>query len=151
MFVLQSLPPDFCCEMGDKIPLNVYLHVRNCDAWCGLYSQDNAYVKELCSMISFYGIKPYNVVLLQYNDLGTFGIEIFDDYNVEIDYPVRTICFKKPRTTGMVAQIDKQDYHRLELEKMSARFWYNSYGNSRSSFDLLICREHLQKSNKIQV
>lgn len=145
------MPGDFCLRCGNEIPVNVYLRVRNCDAWCGLYRHDKACIEGLGRMMSFYGIKPFNIVLLRYNGCGSFSMEIFDDYHIEIDYAVRPISLKKSSLIQTTADNKTEDYSMLDLEKMSARFWYNSFGDSRSSYSVLIQDEHIEKSNKIEV
>lgn len=132
--------------MGDKIPEFVYLRVQNCDSWRGNYRPNNACIENLGWMMSYYNVKPYNLVLLQYKGEGNFEMQIFNDNTVEIDYPMRKIGVKKARLTE-----NEEIFSDIELEKLSAKFSYNAFKNSRISHEVIIKTEHLQDAEFIQV
>lgn len=151
---MQFLPPEICSKFGEQIPNDVYLCMRNGDAQCAVFHRNNGCIVNLGAMVDFYGIKPYNVILLEYNGDGNFKTEIFNDDAVEINYPVRTIPLKKQRfsgPTGIMTDKVTGGFSNIELEKMSAKFFYNILSNSMVSYDVLIQKEHLQKGDMIQV
>lgn len=94
--------------------------------------------------MSFYRIKPYNIIMLRYKGNGNFNMQVFND-NVEIDYPLRFFATVPP------TQLSKGDFTDLEMEKMAAKFLYTTSGNSRMSYNLAIQREHLQISDLVEV
>lgn len=145
------------CQLGstylNNIPENVYLRVRNGEAWCAAYRSDDACIVNLRRMMSFYRIKPYNVVLLEYKGHGNFGIEIFNNDTIEINYPRRLYGVKKPRLTlSNGSEVENiQTFTDIEVEKMAARLFYNASSNSRVSYNVKIRNEHLVDSNLVQV
>ncbi|KAK1379223.1 hypothetical protein POM88_025975 [Heracleum sosnowskyi] len=148
------LPPQLSSNFLQNIPENVYLRVRNGDAWCAYYRRHDACLVRLGAMINFYRLKPYNVILIKYKGDGNFNMEIFNNDNIEIYYPRRMIGLKKPRltlTTGSTLEESRGDFSNIEVEKMAARFFYNASSNSRLSYDVIIQNEHLQNSNLLQV
>lgn len=148
---IQILPDKFCSEIGQYIPLNVYLRVRNCDACCGVYLHDKKCIDNLGNMMDFYVVKPYYVVLLEYKGFGSFNVEVFNNSNVEIDYPLRPICSKKQRLIGDVCTTKPREFVPIELAKMAATFYYNVLNKSPFFCNIVIGKQHLEESIKIKV
>lgn len=115
--------------MGDKIPENVYLRVRNCDAWFGSYSRQNCCIHNVGRMMDFYGVKPYYLILLRYKGFGRFSIEIFNHMNIEIDYPLRPICKINMESQEVIVQMNKYITILLMLRKWLLHFTIMLLGN----------------------
>lgn len=94
------MPLDFCSLFGEKIPSNVYLRIRTGDVWCCVHDRENACISNVGLMMGFFDVKPYNVFLLEYREDGYFHVQICNGDTVKIDYPLRTIPFKKPSLVG---------------------------------------------------
>lgn len=145
------MPEKFCSEIGEKIPVNVYLRVRNCDAWSGLYSHENYCINDVGRMMAFYDVKPYYVILLEYKGHGRFFVEIFNNHNIEIDYPLRPICTKEQQSIGYVSRSEERQYVPIELAKMASVFYYNALNKSTVTCNVVIRNDHLEHSNMIRV
>lgn len=146
------LPQDFCTKFSNEIPETVYLGVRNGEAWRAYYRHGCGTIVNLGAMMTFYRIKPYNIILLGYKGDGNFNMEIFND-NVEIEYPLHFFGVKKQRLpigTWPMTDLGRGSFTDFEMEKMAAKFFYNASRDSRMSYDLTIETEHLQLSNFVK-
>ncbi|KAK1353219.1 hypothetical protein POM88_052354 [Heracleum sosnowskyi] len=128
--------------------------MRNGDGWHGVYDRTKSCITRLGSMLDFYSVKPYYMILLEYTGDGNFKTEIFDHDVVEINYPLRPIGFKKPQLCGSNTLIGEEGIEQsttIDIEKMASKFFYNAQSNSKVTYDVTIETEHLSKSDMIQV
>ncbi|KAK1393025.1 hypothetical protein POM88_012081 [Heracleum sosnowskyi] len=127
-----EIPLVFYAHYGHELPENVFLHVDCSYVWQGKVVNGGKYIEELEDMINYYGIKPYHMVLLQYDRVENFKVQIYNPYAVEIMYPSE----KSTGTANMVC-------NELKLDKLCCTFTHNALLNFSVVYYLVVEKSHL--------
>lgn len=135
--VLQKLCLDFVAEYGELLPELVFLQVPNGDIWCGRYYKYSFYVDGVHRLMNYYNVKPYFMVRFEYFGDANFSIQIFNEYAVEIDYPLlcrRTLnnqYWESLESTGF-------NFSDFDLDKLNVISCFNTIDNFVRQYQLEI-------------
>lgn len=83
-------------------------------------------------MMDYFLVKPYHLVLLQYDGFKTFKLKIFNPYAIEINYP-------QEHRINHYASV----YNDLEIERLSVDYNMNVVGNIDLCSSLVLEAKHL--------
>ncbi|KAK1347230.1 hypothetical protein POM88_055053 [Heracleum sosnowskyi] len=122
--------------------------------WPGTFVKSSGTIEGLQCMISFYGLKQYNLPLLQYTGGSHFNVHIFNCYAVEIEYALGSIPSKKsaiPTENLMCSHGNLLTQSKFELEILAAALNFNAYNNSDKLWEMKIDRKHLEIKDLHQV
>lgn len=130
--MLQRLPLPFYVDCGGELPLDVKLHDPSSAVWKGKYVKKSKSISELTAMMTFYGIKPYHMVLVKYEGGPDFKFQVYNSYAVEIKYP-------------MDKYSSKLDFfcNSIEVDKLGSNFTFNAIGNFGGVHYLHIKQKHM--------
>ncbi|WOG92811.1 hypothetical protein DCAR_0312087 [Daucus carota subsp. sativus] len=136
-----KLPREFCVENSNRIPERVLLHVPPRVVWKGLFKKDRFCIERLEKMMSCYCIKPYHVVLFEYDGGRNFYLKFFNPYGVESSYHI------EDRSHAGV-EMDKKflTTSDFEDEKLCGTLSFNSYESAKGICDVVLRKRHLRKS-----
>ncbi|KAK1388565.1 hypothetical protein POM88_016743 [Heracleum sosnowskyi] len=124
------LPIVFYVEHGKSLPSKVRLHVESSHVWSGTVVDGGKKIEGLEGMMSFYGIRPYSLVLLEYDGGVNFRVQLYSPYATELMYSNYEHC----PSSDLV-------YNKIELAKFSSMFTYNE--NFYGVYHLVIKNKHL--------
>ncbi|KAK1373566.1 hypothetical protein POM88_029759 [Heracleum sosnowskyi] len=134
---MQSLVLHFYCEFGKELPEKLLVHVPCGRVWLARFVQGSYYIQGLKDMMSYYGLKPYHMVLLQYVGGANFNMRFFTPYGVEMKYPTdHDVPEFAVITTDMICT-------DIEEDKLCSTFNYNVYRNFAGLYNLVIESNHL--------
>lgn len=104
------------------------MQVPNGDIWCGRYVEGSHYIKGVDTLMNYYNVKPYFMIRFQYLGGGNFNIEIYNEYGVEIEYPLLCENQNHQHDRQKTTLIDKT-FSEVDLEKLDVIFHYNVVEN----------------------
>ncbi|KAK1353298.1 hypothetical protein POM88_052433 [Heracleum sosnowskyi] len=131
------LASPFYCENGDTLPEKLVLHVISGRIWEANFTLGSLYIEGLKSMMCYYGLKPYHMVVLYYVGGAEFNVRFYTPYAVEMKYPT--------------ADYDSQSdliCSPLEEEKLCSTYHFNVVHNFVGVYNLLIESEQFV-TNKV--
>lgn len=131
-FMFQRLFLPFYVDFCNDLPAIVKFHDPSGLVWKGTYVKKCKSTTDLSGMMSFYGIKPYHIILMSYKGGSDFHFQVYNPYTVEIPYHMDTHACNLELACNS-----------LEVDKLSSNFSYNAYGNFGGVYHLLIEPKHL--------
>ncbi|KAK1362493.1 hypothetical protein POM88_046967 [Heracleum sosnowskyi] len=122
--------------------------------WPATFIKTSGTIEGLQCMISFYGLKQYNLPLLQYTGGSHFNVHIFNCYAVEIEYPLHSIPSKKSgiQTENlMCSNVNLITKSKFETEILEVALNFNAYNNSDELWEVKIDNKNLEIKDLHQV
>ncbi|KAK1376768.1 hypothetical protein POM88_032961 [Heracleum sosnowskyi] len=149
----MKLAVPFVIEYGSTIKEKVFLEMPTGEVWFGKYVKGSDYVEGLSELMSFYGVRPYHIVLFNYSGDEHFKLRIFNECGVEICYP-----FSCPLSSHLRARRNdpfifagNMKLDGTEIDKLACTFKFNVFHNFRGVHDILISKEHLTLQTNYKV
>ncbi|KAK1393238.1 hypothetical protein POM88_012294 [Heracleum sosnowskyi] len=90
--------------------------------------------------MSFYGIRPYSLVLLQYDGGVNFRVQLYSPYATELKYS----NYEHSASCDLL-------YNKIQLAKFSSMFTYNAFDNFSGVYHLVIETKHLVGAKMLPV
>lgn len=126
-----------CCR---NLPTNIKLHAPSSHIWNGTFVKETKTIENLKSMMSFYGIKAYFALLLQYDGSCNFKFQIYNPYGMEICYPIH-----------MASSSYEVVCSDLDLDHSASVYNSNVISNFTCVHKLVIQRKHLDLEDLTKV
>ncbi|KAK1371575.1 hypothetical protein POM88_037667 [Heracleum sosnowskyi] len=133
----RGLHHPFYYENGDTLHEKLVLHVITGPVWEAKFTLGSLYIEGLKSMMSYYAIKPYHMVVLYYVGGAEFNVRLYTPYAVEMKYP----------TEDYDSQSDVI-CSSIEEEKLCSTYHFNAVQNFVGVYNLHIESEQLV-TNKV--
>ncbi|KAK1405178.1 hypothetical protein POM88_004783 [Heracleum sosnowskyi] len=86
-----------------------------------------------------YCVRPYSMVAFQYKGGSSFTVNIFNEYAMEISYPLFSTV-EKEMIPNVIFKLGDN-----EVDQLNGTFIFNAYNSSVGDYDLLIEKEHLKR------
>lgn len=129
---MQSLALPFYVDCGVELGTDVKLYGPSSVLWKGKFVKKSKSIEGLTEMMTFYGIKPYYMVVMKYEGEDKFKFEVYNPYAVEITYPF----------DGHASTLDLT-CNSIEVDKLECNFLFNALGNFQGVFRLHIEPKHI--------
>lgn len=132
----------------------MYLRVPTGATWFGTYVHVTQRIEGLENFMNYYDVKPFHVFVLEYDGTGSFFVELFNCYAVEIDYG----CRKIPLTLGKIdcnhvgsSLPDLSEITEFEIDKLCSTLNYNGKSTWSAAYEFMILNKHLKEAEFTEV
>lgn len=100
--------------------------------WKGRFEKKTKSIEDVKDMMTFYGIKPYHMVLMKYEGGLILNFKFYNPYAIEINYPIQGHA----SPSNLV-------YNAIEVDKLASNFSFNAFGNFSGVHQFRIEQKHL--------
>lgn len=128
------------------MPERLLLHVPPRVVWNGIYRKDRQWIEGLEKLMTFYSIKPYHLVVLEYIGGPSFNLKIFNPYGVEINYNI-----VKEAVTEKDVGRSNMNLSDIELDRLCGTLSFNVYNSGEGICDVVLGKRHLRNTDLYEV
>lgn len=125
----------------------VGLHLPNGDVRTARYNMEFRRIEGLQALMKQYNVRSYHMLAFKYYGGTEFGLEIFNQYAVEINYsnPPENVGNKVVSLNGSSSHFDTMmELTEYEKDKLHACWVLNAYSTFTAEYIMVITDEHLQ-------